>query len=191
MRIKKEQFVKDGIYHIYNHAIDKELLFREEVDYRWFLEKFSLNCKKYPSTVFSYCLMPNHFHFLIRQDSDEPIYKIFNDVNNAYVPHYNFKYYRKGSLYHGSLQHIAIIKDDYLIYLCQYIHCNPLRAFLVELPEEWEFSNYREWIGIRNNDIFSDEILRLEFMSKDDYKKTIHTYQDKVNDTKFQHFLFK
>ena len=150
MRCSKELFIKDSFFHIYNRSVEPLILFRERDDYIWFLKRFKKKATEYPATVFAYCLMPNHFHFLMRQDSNKAIYKIFNDALSSYVRHYNFKYKRKGTLFEGNLQHISIKENNYFIYLCQYIHFNPKKAGLVKTLEDWEFSNYLEWIGNRN-----------------------------------------
>jgi len=190
MRCKKEEFIKGGYFHFYNHAFNNELLFREDEDYLWFLDKFNLKLQKFPASVFAYCLMPNHFHFLLRQESDEPIYKIFNNLNNSYVPHYNFKYKRIGRLYSASLKHIHIKKENYLIYLCQYIHYNPIKATLVQDLEKWKFSNYLEWIGLRNGKLFDDELLITYFGKPEEYKKRIKDHKKYVREKNFGKLLF-
>ena len=143
----------------------------------------------YPAVVFAYCLMPNHFHFLIRQGTDKPVYRIFNDTLSSYVRHYNFKYQRKGSLFEGHLQYINVKTDRYLAYLCQYIHNNPQKAGIVETLEDWEFSNYLEWIGIRKGKLFDDEILKTYFENADNYKETIHEHERYVEEQQFVNLL--
>ncbi|MCK4340046.1 MAG: transposase, partial [Candidatus Cloacimonetes bacterium] len=149
MRCPKESFIKDSYFHLYNRTVKPNKLFYKKDDYIWFLKRFKKKIVLYPATVFAYCLMPNHFHFLIRQDSDKPIYKIFNDSLSAYVKHYNYKYKRKGTLFEGHLQHKNVNNEKYLLYLCQYIHFNPKKAGLVDNLEDWKFSNFLEWIGKR------------------------------------------
>ena len=190
MRCRKGQFIQGQYFHIYNHAINDELLFREDEDYIYFLEKFKLKLKKYPTSVFAYCLMPNHFHFLLRQDSNKPIYKIFNDLNNSYVPHYNFKYNRKGRLYRSTLKHINIKKDNYLIYLCQYIHYNPVKAGLVKKISRWKYSNYLEWIGFRNSLLFNNEILTKYYNNSKEYIKQIEEHEKYMKNKDFNNLIF-
>ena len=149
MRCKKEEFVNGEYFHIYNHAVGDNLLFRKDDDYEYFLDKFVRSNSKYPSTVVAYCLMPNHFHFFIRQDGNEPIYRIFNDTFTAFTLHYNSIYHRKGTLFQGPLQHIQLMNDGYFIQLCKYIHFNPKKAGIVNNLKLWKFSNYLEWIGLR------------------------------------------
>ena len=178
MRVKKENFIKDAYLHIYNHAIEDLNLFNEKQDYIKCLIKIKSKIKIYPATVFAYCLMPNHYHFLIRQDSDKPIYRIFNDVFAGYVQYYNRKYNRKGHLFQHPLQHIAVNNDKYLIHLCLYIHYNPVKAGIVKNPENWIFSNYLEWIGKRNGTLFSDELQKNYDITSELYEEMMEEYNE-------------
>ncbi|MCD4652100.1 MAG: transposase [Candidatus Cloacimonetes bacterium] len=189
MRCKKENFVEGEYFHIYNRTISPFKLFIDRDDYLWFLDKFTKTLKLYPATVFAFCLMPNHFHFLVRQDSDVAIYRNFNDSFSSYVRHYNFKYKRKGSLFEGALQHINIYQDSHFINLCKYIHYNPKKANLVSVLEDWEFSNYLEWIGKRKSMLFEDKILNDLFFCPEDYRDTILEYERFIQVEKFNRLL--
>ncbi len=178
MRVKKENYVKDSYLHIYNHAIEGLNLFNEKQDYIKCLIKIKSKIKIYPSTVFAYCLIPNHYHFLIRQNSDKPIYRIFNGTFAGYVQYYNRKYNRKGCLFQHPLQHIAVNNDKYLIHLCLYIHYNPFKAGLVKKSEDWKFSNYLEWIGKRNGTLFSDELKKNYDITSKLYEEMIKEYNE-------------
>ena len=191
MRCKKEEFVKDAVFHLYNHAVDDLLLFRIRDDYIYFLNKFKKVLPKYPASIYAYCLMPNHFHFCIKQNSEKPIYRIFNDSFASYALHYNSKYNRNGTLFQGHLQHKKVNQDKYLIQLCKYIHYNPEKAGLVEELSGWEFSNYPEFIGIRNGVLFDRKLL-LDY--KDDfenYQVTITEYEEYLEDSKFSGLLIE
>ena len=190
MRCKKEEFMKGEYFHLYNRSIDKTLLFKNDEDYQYFLTKIQPKIITYPASVFAYCLMPNHFHFLLRQDNDEPIYKIFNELNNSYVKHYNNKYSRRGHLFQGQLQHKRIKKDNYLISLCQYIHYNPKKAGLVEDLSDWKFSNYLEWVNLRNGMLFNNELRSTYFDSAVMYKKQIKDYEKRMKEKEFSELLF-
>ncbi len=190
MRCKKEEFLKDEYFHLYNRSVDNTLLFKSNDDYLYFLDKFKIKNNTYPASVFAYCLMPNHFHFLLRQDDDKPIYQIFNDINNSYVQHYNNKYSRKGHLYQGSLQHKRVKKENYIISLCQYIHYNPKKAGLVNNLSGWKYSNYLEWISKRNGVLFNDELLKIYFKSAELYKQQIKCYEKYLKYKEFAELLF-
>jgi putative transposase len=177
IRLRQENFIESGLYHLYNRSVDNELLFRSAEDYILFLKKFKLIIIDVPVTVFAYYLMPNHFHFLLRQESELAANHIFNHLFSFYSQKYNRKYRRRGKLLGSKLQHKAIINEDYLIYLCQYIHCNPVKAGLCSAPEDWEFSNYKEWLGLRKGTLFSNEILLNHFRSPAEYQATIYEYE--------------
>ena len=146
MRCHKDFFTKGSIFHVYNHAVEKENLFRVKADYEKLQYKLKKGLSKFPATILAYCLMPNHYHFLIRQDSDIPLYKLFNSIFVSYVQSYNHKYKRKGRLFRSHLQHIAVNSDVYLKFLCHYIHYNPVKHGLVEAVEDWPWSTYHRFV---------------------------------------------
>ncbi|MDP8315649.1 MAG: transposase [Candidatus Celaenobacter antarcticus] len=180
MKIKREQYHEGIIVHFYNRVVPNELLFRENKDYTQFLKPFKKSVKEIPSSVYAYCLMPNHFHFLLRQNSKIPLYKIFNKILSSYVQKYNIKYIRKGSIFGHPLQSKLVVDEEQLITLCKYIHLNPVKAGLVEEPDDWEFSNYQEWIGVRSGELFDDFILKKSFVDVADYVKSINEYKQQV-----------
>ena len=184
MRCKKEEFVKGAIFHIYNHSVNEIDLFNERDDYLYFLQKLKNNYSSGEMAIYGYCLMPNHFHFCIKQKGDRPIYDVFNRFNISYTLHFNSKLKRKGKVFANKLQHKKINDDKYLIDICPYIHRNPVKAGLVDFPEDWEFSNYREWIGSRNSELFNNEILINYFDNSSNYKK----YVEKFADIDFEEF---
>jgi len=111
MRCKKEEFVRDAVFHIYNHSVAEIDLFYDRHDYFYFLQKLTDNFSSDEIAVYAYCLMPNHFHFCIKQKSDRPIYDIFNRFLISYTLHFNAKYKRKGKVFANKLQHKKINND--------------------------------------------------------------------------------
>ena len=190
MRIRMENFQNNGIYHLYNRTVNDELLFRNDDDFIKFLQLFKVAIFEIPISVLSYCLMPNHFHFLIQQKSKMPIYKIFNKLFCSYVPWYNKKYSRKGRLLGNKLQHKKITNEDYLVLLCQYIHTNPIKAGLVTKPKDWPFSNYLEFVGLRNGSLCDHKFISDTIEQFDDYENIINEYQKFLNTKKFNTLLF-
>ena len=181
----RARFVKNGIYHLYNRSKKPFRLFSDRDDYIWFLRKLKYYIRTVPSTVVAYALMPNHFHFLMRQEAEIPLSKLVNSVFSVYVRHYNHKYGRKGSLLEDRVKYKPILKDEYFIYLCLYIHANPLDAGLVSDLEEWEYSNYLEWIGLRNGSLFSREIVDEYFPNKTLYKEKLIELREIKKNRKF------
>ncbi len=178
MRCNKEEFVEGATFHIYNHSVNEIDLFNDNSDYIYFLDKFKKKYAPNDMDIYAYCLMPNHFHFCIRQMSDRPIYEMFNSFILSYSLHYNAKYKRKGALFASKLQHKRINDERYFVDICPYIHLNPKRAGLVEQIEDWEFSNYPEWIGKRNGLLFSDKLLIEIFENSEEYIKYINKFDE-------------
>ncbi|MDO9578373.1 MAG: transposase [Candidatus Cloacimonadales bacterium] len=190
MRCSKESFREDTYFHIYNHSIDNLDLFRVDEDYLLCLKKIKQKIKLYPTSIFAYCLMPNHFHFFIRQDSDKPVFRIFNDVFAGYVQIYNKKYNRKGRLFRNPLQHKIVENDAYALQLCQYIHFNPKKASLVNELETWQYSNFLEWIGKRNGSIFCNEILINNGLTSEMYSVMMKEYDYLQTEEYIRKYLF-
>ncbi|MDO9576356.1 MAG: hypothetical protein Q7J16_00550 [Candidatus Cloacimonadales bacterium] len=189
MRCPKESFIKGEIFHIYHRSIESFLLFKEDEDHEWFMDRFQKKMIIYPTSVFAYCLMPNHFHFLLRQDSEKPVYRIFNDSLSSYVRHYNFKYKHRGILLDGHLQHVNVKSNQYAAYLCQYIHYNPKKAGLVNDPVDWKHSNYLEWIGLRNSKPFTEKMLYDYFEDSNQYRHEMKEHEKYVKEKSFSKLL--
>ncbi len=190
MRCKKEEFVEEAIFHIYNHSVNEIDLFFEDDDYTYFLSKFKKNLNHKEFEIYAYCLMPNHFHFCIKQNLGKPIYEIFNKTCISYVHHFNSKYKRKGKLFANKLQHKKVKRDDYLIQLCKYIHYNPVKAGLVEKLKNWEFSNYLEYINQRDGTLFSQELISMYPDEFKNYEERIIEYKKYLDEEQFKEILF-
>ena len=189
MKCKKEEFVEGAIFHLYNKTHKGKLLFKCDKDYLYFLEKFKKNIQKYPCEVYAYCLMPNHFHFCLKQNSDKPLYRIFNDTLTSYALHYNSKYKLRGRLLQDRLQNKRIKKDSYLILLCKYIHYNPLKANLVRKLEDWKYSNFLEYSKLRTGTLFSNELVVNYPDDFENYSSEIEEYQKYIEDNEFTDLL--
>jgi putative transposase len=175
MRVKAVDFASGQYYHIYNHAVPEQSLFRDENDYLACLKLFKRYYNAIDYSILAYCLMPNHYHILIYQKTETPISASFRKLWYCYTCYYNQKYKRRGTLFASKLQHIPIIKQSYLLRLCAYIHLNPLKARLIEHIEDWKWSNYPEWIGVRNGILIDREQIKLFFKTVDEYKECITT----------------
>jgi len=180
------------IYHIFNKALGSELLFRSEKDYHFFLQKLKRFITPY-ARIFSYCLIPNHFHLLIQAKEEEEIsfksYSLknldnekiftqkFSDLFNSYSKSYNKAYDRKGRLFLYSFKHIEVIREDYLVYLICYIHRNPIHHGLTFNYEDWKYSSYNTFLSNKPTQIEREYILdifgsRNEFVNFHNLNKT-------------------
>jgi REP element-mobilizing transposase RayT len=167
-------------------------LFRSEKDYHFFLQKLKRFITPY-ARIFSYCLIPNHFHLLIQAKEEEEISfkshslknldneKIFtqkfSDLFNSYSKSYNKAYDRKGRLFLYSFKHIEVIREDYLVYLICYIHRNPIHHGLTFNYEDWKYSSYNTFLSNKPTQIEREYILdifgsRNEFVNFHNLNKT-------------------
>jgi len=141
--------------------------------------------------VIAYCLMPNHYHFLLRQESDEPLSKFMQMLFNAYVQALNIQQGRTGTLFEGRFKHKCVEQWEYLMALCRYIHRNPVKAGLVAKPEDWAYSNYREWIGTRNGALVDRLFVQDHFPSAEEYIRFVNDVEDeKKSYEKIAKYLF-
>lgn len=187
MRVSSNMFISGRYYHIYNHASQNNLLFRDEADYHEcirLMDKYIV--KDYISSV-AICLMPNHYHFLFRQNSELPIYILLNKLWWAYSRYYNQKYMGKGSIFASKMQHIVVDKENYLCQLVGYIHLNPVKAGLALSPENWRWSNYSEFIGKRKLICTDTELLQNMIPFLSNYAEIIDNL---LEDTELSRYMF-
>jgi len=199
-KTEKQENYEGAYYHIYNRGSDKRDIFMEEKDCERFLEclrEFNtakninirdLRDSKSPMfnlgespklnigdnlvAILCYCLIPNHFHLILKELVDGGIAKFMQKLSTGYTKYFNKKYNRSGHLFQGRYKFKEIDADFYLTYLTGYIHINPVKARLVKLPEQYKYSSYLDYIGKKETDFldFKPEELEIKI---DDYKKFI------------------
>ena len=163
-------------YHIYNRGMSKSPIFREEANYLFVLEKVKEYIKANHLSMIAYCLEPNHYHFLTRQDGEEPAGNLPQFVFNSYTKAYNKRYQHSGTLFEGRFRAKPIQTKSYLLHLCRYIHGNPVKDGLVADPAQWPYSNYLEWIGERNGSLVDKDFIKTQFGNADEYKIFLFAY---------------
>jgi putative transposase len=94
----------------------------------------------------------------------------------SYTKAINKRYGRLGALFQGGYRHRHIGENQYLIHLSRYIHLNPVLDGLVKRPEEWEFSSYQEYVGLRSGTLPRPEIVLSQFGSGEQYRKFVESY---------------
>jgi len=150
-------------YHIYNHAIGNDVLFKSDTDYNNFIYKYIKYISPIVYTI-SYCLMPNHFHFCIRIKEYEEIdnipdkyknnvaikagiFRCFSHFFNSYAQSYNNKYDRMGGLFISNFKRKEVTTDNDIRRLVYYIHNNPVEEEIVENPEDYLYSSAGNYCG--------------------------------------------
>jgi len=135
--------------------------------------------------------MPNHYHFLLRQVTDRPLSKFMQVLFNGYVQALNLQQGRTGTLFEGRFKHKCVDQWEYLMVLCRYMHLNPVKAGLVACPEDWGYSNYQEWIGLRHGVLVDKVFVQDHFPSADEYVRFVNDVEDeKKSYEKISRYLF-
>jgi len=97
--------------------------------------------------IIAWCIMPTHFHLVLKQLIDSGISNYLRIILESYSSYFNAKYNRKGPLWESKFKNVLVENDEQLNHLVRYTHLNPTTAHLVNSPEEWLFSSYREYLG--------------------------------------------
>ena len=122
--------------------------------------------------VLCYCLMPNHFHLILRSLVENGIAIFMRKVGTGYTMYFNKRYQRSGHLFQGRYKHKEINSEEGFIYLSGYIHLNPVMAGIVRNPLSYQYSSYASFIGKGEDDFltFSKDIFDIKI---EEYKKFI------------------
>lgn len=173
---KRVPFGADTCYHVYNHGNGDDIIFRSPDNYFYFLKKYDQYISPIADT-YAYCLMPNHFHLLLRIKTVEEIAKlnpqglagrrlgdladlgvggdlfskyisrIFSNFLNAYAKAFNKMYHRRGSLFLDNIKRKPVTDDDYFTQLIYYIHYNPVHHQFVKEVTDWAYNSYEIFLS--------------------------------------------
>ena len=192
------------VYHIFNRGIEKRTIFTTKWEYQRALEiikyyRFSnlpfrlsqllklakdereqvlseINKKNDKLVeIISFCLMPNHFHLILRQLQSDGIKKIISNFTNSYTKYFNTKHERVGPLFEGIFKAVLVESDEQLIHLSRYIHLNPVSSFLIpnEELENYIWSSLPEYLENIDDGICSKDTVLSLFPSIESYHKFI------------------
>jgi putative transposase len=199
---RKFVFANDHYYHVFNRGHEKREIFSDVREYRRFLEllnyyRFSkppLRFSKYMEInqkqrteilhsleknnrqiveVICYCLMPNHFHLLLKQLEKNGIAKFLAQVSNSYTKYFNTKHSRASNLFQGTFKAVHVESDEQLLHLSRYIHTNPITASLTTKPEEYLWSSYLDYTSPVCRSLVSPNIILTQFQSPSGYLKFV------------------
>ncbi len=177
-----KSFLQDGNYHIYNRGVDNRDIFLEPQDYHTFIQLLAFYLGPYalenrpgfkgdkPSIakhkqamnlhqqvqLLAYCLLPNHFHLLVKQTDPHGITQLMRRVGVNYSMYFNSKYHRRGSLFESIYKATIVEGREMILHLTRYIHLNPLSLKVSRFgpvstvttarPDEYEYSSYRQYV---------------------------------------------
>jgi REP element-mobilizing transposase RayT len=173
---RRPPYLQGHYYHIYNRGVSRANIFREDNNYLFVLNRIKKYSKEFQLSLIAYCLMPNHYHFLVRQDGQLPAGSLPQRVFNSYTKAYNKRYGHSGTLFEGSYKVVETANESHLLHLCRYIHANPVKGGVVKNLEDWPFSNYMEWIGKRAGTLVDHDFIAAFFVTADDYQEFVEDY---------------
>ncbi len=178
---KQRIFVSGGIYHIYNRGIEKRTIFLNRSFYRHFTEtlvyykeeqplRLSFHLKgekplKQPRetvvslvSILAYCLMPNHFHLIVRQNIEDGIRKFMALSLNSYTKYFNTRQKRVGPLFQGTFKAKPIENAESFLQVTRYIHLNPVELVPADTERgqflrNYPYSSYLSFIDPKREDI--------------------------------------
>jgi len=168
----------------YSHFIVQPEKRRREI-----LKKFLVD-KNLLIEIIAFCLMPNHFHFLLKQTAEGGISKFISNFANSYTRYFNTKKERSGPLFQGRFKAIRIETDEQLTHVCRYIHLNPYTSYVIKDLKDLEsypYSSFPEYLGkTKTNFCYKEDIL-FHFKDRQEYKKFVFDqadYQRELNNIK-------
>lgn len=194
----QKQDVSESYYHIYARGINKQSIFQDHRDYKYFIalfERYLSNEKKldkvgipYPNfsqdiELMAYCLMGNHFHMLIYQVNQGAMSRLMKSIMTSYSRYFNLKYKRTGALWEETYKASRIDADNYLAHISRYIHLNP-RSWLY-----YKYSSIGFYLGNDSSEwIKKDRIMDI-FSSAKAYRVFLEDYLEQreiINELKHE-----
>ena len=208
--------IEETYYHVYNRGVDKRIIFEDEQDHKVFLNYLKeylspprpLNELEVEVTLkgstfkgiprllnnyfdqihlLAYCLMPNHFHLLIKQKDIGMMKNFMRSLGTRYSVYFNKRYERSGSLFQGIYKAVIISNENYLLHLSRYIHLNPAEL-RIELDDA--YSSYGDYTGLRNTTWIESETIKSYFSKENNkitsYKSFVESMIDKKDNELIQ-----
>jgi putative transposase len=211
-----DSFQPDTYYHVFNHAIGHENLFRNTENYHYFLKKYAQYIHPVCQT-YAYCLMPNHFHLLVKVRNIEELVAFhienarrkgkeiseddissetldfhktvmlqFQHFLNGYAQAINKQFDRKGGLFLNHLKRIIVPTDNYFTSLIHYIHFNPVHHGFCKDLRDWQHSSYNAFLLEKATRLERDEILNW-FGNREQY---LRFHQQALDTSRFSEIEF-
>lgn len=139
--MKRFNLAKNVYYHVFNRGVSKMKIFKDDCDYKFFMLKISRLKVRDKMHIVKFCIMPNHFHFLLKNDhSAKFISKFFQSLQLSYAKYYNYKYEHSGHVFQGAYTNVFIKSEAHFNYIKKYILNNPVEAGLVKKPSDWPYA---------------------------------------------------
>jgi putative transposase len=133
------------IYHALNRGNRREAVFHKPADYDAFVESMYEAKQRLPLDLLGYCLMPSHFHLVLRPKGDGDLGRWMQRLLATHAQRYHRQYHTTGHVWQGRFKAFPIQDDDHLLTVLRYVERNPVRAELVAKAEHWKWSSAPGW----------------------------------------------
>jgi REP element-mobilizing transposase RayT len=213
MSTRKTEFATGEFYHIYNRGVDKRIVFSDQKDLERFFQSMNefntlepigslyensfkkdkeneKNESKKLVQFISYCLNPNHFHFILEQVADQGIEKFMHRLSTGYTRYFNQRYRRSGALFQGRYKSVHIDTNEYLLHVSAYVNLNDkvhqLGGSTSKLVNS--MTSFDEYTGKRGKAMCNSGVILEQFRNKKEYtqfaKESLQTILQKKKDLK-------
>ena len=162
-----------GIYHVVSRGVGRCVIFEDDADRTYFLEKLAEGFSVHGIELHAWCLMSNHYHLLVRSELGR-LAMAMRQLNSAYALYFNKRYDRVGHLFQGRFKSEPVGEDGYYLTVLRYIHQNPQKAG-IRPADEYRWSSYREYVG---ESALSNTDLGLAMLGGPDGFKKFHRFSD-------------
>lgn len=146
-------------HHVIQRGNDRQVIFRDSFDYRAFLDWLLEAAKQFKVAIHAYALMPNHLHLLVSPSDQQGLGRMMQWVGRHYVPYFNRKYARVGTLWQGRYRATVIDSERYFMTCSRYIELNPVNAGIAAGPADYPWSSYGHHVGIKPDPLITDHPL--------------------------------
>ncbi|WP_254124805.1 transposase [Neobacillus sp. 114] len=140
-----------GVYHIMWRGANRQEIFHDDEDCNRFLDILAKYKRESELEIYAWCLMGNHVHLLLREGKED-ISNTMKRIGVSYASYYNWKYDTTGHLFQGRFKSENVEDNRYLLTVTRYIHQNPVKAGIVDRPNEWKWSSCREYYAFKPHD---------------------------------------
>lgn len=205
--VRQTPLVSGEFYHVFNRGVARIPMFLSRNDYKQAIQTLyyyrftnppialsrfkelsikekeiflnSLQSKDRLIDIASFVLMPNHFHFLLKQLKDNGVSKFISQFTNSYTRHFNTVYERVGPIYQGVFKSVHIETDEQLVHVSRYIHLNPLVSNVISEKDllSYPWSSFPDFLNGKSSLVQLEYILQ-QFKSPDDYKQFVLDHVD-------------
>jgi putative transposase len=177
---KKHKWYVGAIFHVTARGNHRSDIFKEETDYKLYLNYIKEAIEYYENKhyVIAYVLMTNHIHLLI-ETTDCDISNFIKRVHSRYAENFNKKYNYIGHLFQGRYKSEIIEEDNYMLEVSRYVHLNPVRANMVDKPEDYKWSSYTMYTGEKDEVLITSHRV-LSYFKKGEEKRLYKEFVESV-----------